>query len=176
MLRKPAIRPSGGSLSERRMDHFPSGAPRVDRADLNSLKYSFTVYLIPKVAGSSSIADAAVEFVKLDQATPEELERLQKLNVLIREKHVPIANLGLYKPGDVVAELDKLLPWQINSHVHVRAWKTTGLGRPPGTLTGSGRRLNIAFSMKRTKITSIRKRGSTSSPKNSRTLNSSRRL
>ena len=26
-LRKPAIRPSGGSLSERRMDHFLSGAP-----------------------------------------------------------------------------------------------------------------------------------------------------
>jgi hypothetical protein len=24
---QPAIRPSGGSLSERRMDHFPSGAP-----------------------------------------------------------------------------------------------------------------------------------------------------
>jgi hypothetical protein len=27
MLRKPAIRPSGGSVFERRVDHFPSGAP-----------------------------------------------------------------------------------------------------------------------------------------------------
>ena len=99
---------------------------------LNSLKYSFTVYLVPKVAGSSSMADAAVEFVKLDQATPDELERLQKLNVLIREKHVPIANLGLYKPGDVVAELGRLLPWQINSHVHVRAWKYHKVRPPAG--------------------------------------------
>ena len=89
----------------------------------NSLKYSFTVYLVPKVAGSNSMADAAVEFVKLDQATPDELERLQKPNVLIREKHIQIANLRLYKPSDVVAELENLLPWQINSHVHVRAWK-----------------------------------------------------
>src|SRR5712691_11812958 len=31
---QPAIRPSGGSLSERRMDHFPSGAPNIKRRGL----------------------------------------------------------------------------------------------------------------------------------------------
>jgi hypothetical protein len=143
---------------------------------LNSLKYSFTVYLVPKVAGSSSMADAAVEFVKLDQATPDELERLQKLNLLIREKHVPIANLGLYKPGDVVAELDRLLPWQINSHVHVRAWKYHKLDRPLVTFTRNGRLLNIVSSMKRTKTTSTRRRGLTSLRMSSRTHSTSRRL
>jgi len=36
MLRKPAIRPSGGSVSERRMDHFPSGAPSAVRVGSGS--------------------------------------------------------------------------------------------------------------------------------------------
>jgi hypothetical protein len=36
-LRQPAIRPSGGSLSERRMDHFPGGAPKGSGSALQDL-------------------------------------------------------------------------------------------------------------------------------------------
>jgi hypothetical protein len=97
---------------------------------LNSMKYSFSVFLVPRVANRASTADVAVQFVKVDEASPEELERLDRLNVLIKEKHIPIANLGFYKPGEVVAELKNLLPYDVNLQVHTRAWRRYQ-ARPP---------------------------------------------
>jgi hypothetical protein len=98
---------------------------------LNSMKYSFSVFLVPRVANRATAADAAVQFVKVDEASTEEIDRLEKLNVLICEKHVPIANLGLHKPGEVVRELRARLPHAVNAHVHTRAWKYYKV-RPPG--------------------------------------------
>ncbi len=115
---------------------------------LTSMKYSFNVFLVPRVANRKSVADAAVEFVKVDEASPEELARLEKLNVLIREKHIPIANLDLYKPSQVVAELKKRIPFSVNLSTHTATYKpnkrhfarrlwllTSGSWRlrPPGT-------------------------------------------
>ena len=90
---------------------------------LNSMKYSLSVFLVPKVANRESAADVAVQFVRVDEASAEELKRLEKLNVLIREKNIPIANLGWFKPGEVVQELQQRLPYRINTHMHTRAWK-----------------------------------------------------
>jgi len=94
---------------------------------LNSMKYSFSVFLVPKVANRATAADAAVQFVKVDEASAEQLDRLGKLNVLIKEKHIPIANLDRYKPGEVVEELNKRLPAPITLHVHTCAWKHYGV-------------------------------------------------
>jgi len=99
---------------------------------LDSMKYSFTVFLVPKVANRASVADVAVQFVKVDEASPEELDRLEKLNVLIREKHIPIANLGLYKPGAVVQELRTKVGVPVDLHVHTRAWKYYKVRPPQG--------------------------------------------
>jgi hypothetical protein len=94
---------------------------------LTSMKYSFNVFLVPRVANRKNAADAAVEFVKVDEASPEELARLEKLNVLIREKHIPIANLDLHKPSQVVAALTKRVPYVINVATHTAAWKHFGI-------------------------------------------------
>jgi len=99
---------------------------------LDSTKYSFTVFLVPKVGNRPSVADVAVQFVKVDEASPEELERLEKLNVLIREKHIPIANLGRFKPGEVVHELRIRLNVPVDQHVHTRAWKYYNVRPPAG--------------------------------------------
>lgn len=98
---------------------------------LNSMKYSFSVFLVPKVAGRAAAADVAVQFVKVDEASPEELDRLEKLNVLIREKHIPIANFGLFKPGEVVEKLQGRIPHPVNMSVHTYAWRYFKV-RPPG--------------------------------------------
>ena len=90
---------------------------------LNSMKYSFSVFLVPKVANRQSAADVAVQFVRIDEASEEELARLEKLNVLIREKHIPIANLDLFKPGQVVSQVCDRLPYRFNIDLHTRAWK-----------------------------------------------------
>jgi len=74
------------------VEKFRGGLPS---STLNSTKYSFNVFLVPKVANRKELADVAVEFIRVDEASQEELARLEKLNVLIREKHIPIANLDL---------------------------------------------------------------------------------
>lgn len=94
---------------------------------LNSMKYSFSVFLVPRVANRAGMADVAVQFVKVDEASQEELARLEKLNVLIREKRIPISNLGLFKPGEVVAEVRKRIVHPINLDLHTRAWRHYGV-------------------------------------------------
>jgi hypothetical protein len=90
---------------------------------LNSMKYSFTVFLVPKTVNRESAADAAIEFLKFDELDSTQQEHIQKLNVLIKEKHVPIANLDYLKPGDVVSELHKRVHHTIDIHAHTCAWK-----------------------------------------------------
>jgi hypothetical protein len=102
------------------VEKFRTGLPS---STLNSTKYSFNVFLVPKVANRKQFADAAVEFIKVDEASPEELERLEKLNVLIKEKHIPIANLGLFRPGQVVARVTHAIPYQFTMGSHTAAWR-----------------------------------------------------
>jgi hypothetical protein len=102
------------------VETFRAGLPS---STLNSTKYSFNVYLVPKVANRKQFADAAIEFIKVDEASPEELERLEKLNVLIKEKHIPIANLGLYRPGQVVSKVQEAIPYQFTMGSHTAAWR-----------------------------------------------------
>jgi hypothetical protein len=102
------------------IEKFRGGLPSTV---LNSQKYSFNVFLIPKVANRKSIADASVEFIHIDEANQPELERLEKLNVLIKEKHIPIANLNLYKPSQVLNALESRVPYEISMSTHTEAWR-----------------------------------------------------
>ena len=102
------------------VEKFRGGLPSTV---LNSMKYSFNVFLVPKVANRAGAAEAAVQFVQVDEASNEDLDRLEKLNVLIKEKHIPIANLDLFKPSQVVQELEERLTYKINMTTHTAAWK-----------------------------------------------------
>lgn len=109
------------------IEKFRGGLPSTV---LSSMKYSFNVFLVPKVANRNSAADAAIEFVHVDEASNDEISRLEKLNVLIKEKHIPIANLDLFKPSQVVQELGEKLDYEINMPTHTAAWKHYKV-RPP---------------------------------------------
>lgn len=111
------------------IERFRGGLPT---PVLNSMKYSFNVFLVPKVANRQSAADVAVQFIHVDEASKEELERLEKLNVLIREKHIPIVNLDLFKPGKVVDQLKARLPFRVHMSIHTAAWKFFKV-RPSGS-------------------------------------------
>jgi hypothetical protein len=102
------------------IERFRGGLPP---STLESMRYAYSVFLVPRVEGRESVADAAVQFVKVDEASEDELKRLKKLNVLIREKHVPVANLHLLKPGKVVDRLQESVPFVVNMTVHTRAWR-----------------------------------------------------
>jgi hypothetical protein len=118
------------------VEKFRGGLPS---STLNSTKYSFTVFLVPKTANRKDLADVAVEFIKIDEANPVELGRLEKLNVLIKEKHIPIANLDLYKPSRVVAKVQAALLHPFTMGAHTLAWQqhkvrpASGSAKPEAT-------------------------------------------
>ena len=93
-------------------------------AVLNSMKYSFNVFLVPRVVNRENAADAAVQFITVDEANSDELERLSKLNVLIKEKHVPVANLHLLRPKQVVEAVSAKRPSRrFTMGMHTESWK-----------------------------------------------------
>ena len=102
------------------VETFRGGLPS---STLNSTKYSFNVFLVPKVVNKKELADASVTFVKMDEGNKDEFERMEKLNVLIKEKHIPIANLGLHKPRQVVEAVNEKLPHRFTTNAHSRAWR-----------------------------------------------------
>ena len=61
-----------------------------------------------------------------------DLERLEKLDVLIREKRIPIANLDLLRPGEVVAALEDRVPFHVHMTGHTNAWRHFGVRPPTG--------------------------------------------
>ena len=90
---------------------------------LNSMKYSFSVFMIPKLVGREKAADVAIQFIKYDEASQEQLDNLSELNVLIRDKHIPVAHLTHHKPSQVVDKVKEKLPFHFNMHHHTQAWK-----------------------------------------------------
>ena len=96
-----------------------------------SSAYSMRVFLLPKLAVRERNADLAVEWVLYDGSKPEEMEKLQKVTALIKEKRVPIASEGLLKPSEVVERLGECLPFRVNMHTHTQAWRTYRV-RPVG--------------------------------------------
>ncbi len=85
--------------------------------------YSFSVYLVPKIANRESAASVCVEFVPYDETKPEEMAELEKLTSLLKDRQVPVANLDRFKPSQVIQSVQARLPYKINSHTHTQAWR-----------------------------------------------------
>ena len=120
--RKKALKALAGS-AKTVMDYVEEFQGGLTDQVLNDFGYSYRVFLVPKVANRKNAADAAIEFVHVDEASEEGLERLKKLNVLIKEKHIPIANLDLRKPAKVVEEVDANIPFIFKMYYHTMAWR-----------------------------------------------------
>ena len=52
--------------------------------------------------------------------------------MLIKEKHIPMANLGLLNPGDVIADVAGRIPHPMNLGVHAQAWRFYKVHPPKG--------------------------------------------
>jgi hypothetical protein len=77
--------------------------------------------------GPKSEADAAVEFVKLDQLTDDErkvmIEAGRSGKVITKVKKVPVSSAGCMLPTQVVSEVRKRVPFDFNVSQHTRLWK-----------------------------------------------------
>ncbi len=109
------------------IDYIQKFRGNLPATTLESNRYTFSVYLVPKVAGRKNTADSVVHFIKVDDARPEEVERLRRLNVLIRDKHIPIANLDMMKAGQVVEKVANAIPFVFSMPCHTKAWKHYGV-------------------------------------------------
>lgn len=131
-LQFTALRPEAQKAALRRLQssaatdlldfigQFRAGLPQ---EVLESSSYSLHVFLVPKLANREKAADLSVEFVPFDPTHPEEMEGLRKVAALIKEKHVPVASLGLMRPSEVVQKLAERLPYQVTMHTHTQAWR-----------------------------------------------------
>lgn len=128
--KKRTARALAGAAAKSVADYVTKFRGGLPTTTLNSIKYSFNVFLVPKVANRESAADVAVEFIRVDEASDEELDRLDKLNILIREKQIPIQNLDLLKASQVVSEVAQHLSHRMNLAVHTECWRHFQV-RPP---------------------------------------------
>ncbi len=99
----------------------------------NSQKYSFRIFLVPKIGNNPNTSDAAVEFIKYDPSKPEEMDKLQKVGVLIKEKViekviekkiiVPSQIIYNLKPGNVAKQVKENINKNFTITNHVKAWR-----------------------------------------------------
>ena len=109
------------------IDVFRAGLPDAVYSDP---KFSFRVYLVPKIGNHQTSSDLAFEFVKYDPANTKHVE-FQRQVALIRERQVPVANAGRYKPSGVAARVSERLGKKFSIHNHTQAWKVYRV-RGPG--------------------------------------------
>lgn len=81
-------------------------------------KYSFRLFLVPKVNNHVKSADAAVEFINYDASRPEEMKKYDHLVTFIKEKQIPVVNLGYLKPTQVINKIAAHLGHKFSHYDH----------------------------------------------------------
>lgn len=92
-------------------------------------QFDFRIYLIPH-KGPKTDADAVMTFVKPDDLTEDQRAVMDQVQTIIREKQVPVADLGALRAGQVVEEVSTELASSFTMHMHTQAWKYFKV-RPP---------------------------------------------
>jgi hypothetical protein len=128
----------GKVLRKLQAGHFEDVMGFIDRfrADLapevgGDQRFSFRVFLVPKVGNHRSSSDLAIEFVKVNS---EQADEIGKQIVAIKEKHVPVHNANLLKPSAVAREVARRLGKKFTINDHMLSWKKYRV-RPSGFST-----------------------------------------
>lgn len=92
---------------------------------MQSQKYSFRVFLIPRLGNHASSSDVAIEFVHYDPTKPEEMKQYERQVAMIKDRvvNVQVANQGKLKPSTVIQLVKKATGMDFTSHHHISAWK-----------------------------------------------------
>ncbi len=104
-------------------------------------KYAFKAFLI-QVANHPSADAVPIQFVHYDKLSTEQRKQIDQLAAIVKVKHVPVFNLDLIKPGEVVKKVQQGLGnpkikrgsrevSKFTSDTHTRCWKKFQV-RPPG--------------------------------------------
>jgi hypothetical protein len=98
----------------------------LDPEVLDDQRYDYRVRLVPML-GPKSAADAAIEFVKLDELTDDErkvmIEAGRSGTVITKIKKVSVSSAGCMLPKRVVGQVQQRVPFDFNMGLHTRLWK-----------------------------------------------------
>ena len=90
------------------------------------MDYSYKVFLLPNIGSDRSRDSLAVEFIPYDPNDPEQVEKYGKMTALVKEKHIPVANLDKFKPSNVAEQVWKTLGLsreEFNVSHHTKCWR-----------------------------------------------------
>jgi len=90
-----------------------------------SQKYSFRVFLMPRLGNHAKSSDLAIEFVHYDPTNPEEMKQYEKQVAMIKERvvRVQVANQGRLRPSTVCKRITEITGKSFKPHCHTNAWK-----------------------------------------------------
>ena len=83
-----------------------------------SPKYSFRVYLVPKIGNNLKSSDIALEFIKYDSQNPEIVNLINKQIAITREKKIQVVNPGKFKAGEIAKEVQIRIGRKFNASFH----------------------------------------------------------
>lgn len=112
-----------GSEAKEVLDFVKKYRGSLSKRIKDSQDFSFKVFLIPKVGNHRNSSDVAIEFIPFDQADKDQQENLEKIQALIRDRQVPVANQGRYKPTSVIAEIENKTGKKFTVNWHTEMWK-----------------------------------------------------
>lgn len=109
-------------------------------ADLvNDPKFSYKVFLVPKLANNPGQSSVAVEFVKYDSSRPEDMKEYTKLVALIKPTESSVVNAGLIKPSAICDAVEPVVQEVFGpdcrftpSYHHAKAHQYYGIRPPAG--------------------------------------------
>lgn len=128
------LRAAAAKLPKRTRDLVARYESGLQQDVLDDLRYDYRIRLVP-ITGSKTEADLAASFVKLDDLTEDERNTMiqagRTATVIIRDKHVEVADKDLMLPKQVAAKVERQLPFLFPLGNHTEMWTRLGV-RPPG--------------------------------------------
>lgn len=84
--------------------------------------FDFRIYLIPH-KGPKTEADAAMTYVNAEDLSDEQNAVVDQVRTIIREKQVPVEDLGNLRPAQVVTKVAADLARPFTMHMHTQCWR-----------------------------------------------------
>lgn len=109
-------------LIRRYIDSYQSDLPP---EIVQSQKYAFRVFLMPRLGNHATSSNVAIEFIRYDPNKPEEMREYEKQIAMLKEKIVPVqvANQGKLRPLAVISKVKEATGKPFSVNLHTAAWK-----------------------------------------------------
>ena len=110
---------------------------------VQSMEYSFRVFLLPKIGNHANSSDLAVEFINVDNLSVEDMSAIERLVGLIKTRETPVANPGKLRPSDVAHKVEAKLGYRFRTSDHTVCRKFFEVR--PETAAAEPKRTNVKF-------------------------------